>query len=49
MTDEMCLKLGDLKISDKSGQVMSKQDQTIMSKGQDGQGESLMKSKNIKK
>lgn len=41
----MCLKLGDLKITDKSGVSMSKQDQEIMKKGQEGQGESLVKSK----
>lgn len=42
LTDEMCLKLENLKLSDKSGARMSKVDQEIAKKGDLGQGDRLV-------
>jgi hypothetical protein len=42
--DDMCLRLENLKLTEKST-VISKQDETISKKGQDGQGEGLTAAK----
>lgn len=44
LSDELCLKLDNLKISEKSNK-MSKQDYEIAKKGDIGQGERLVSSK----
>ena len=44
LTDELCLKLEDLKLTEKSSK-MSINDQEIANKGDIGQGERLVKSK----
>jgi len=45
LTDEMCLKLENLKINDKPVARMSKVDQEIAKKGDLGQGDRLVNSK----
>lgn len=45
LTDEMCLKLENLKLSEKSSNRMSKVDQEIAKKGDLGQGERLVNSR----
>ena len=45
LSDEMCLKLENLRISDKVPSKMSKQDYEIAKKGDSGQGERLVNSK----
>jgi len=45
MTDEMCLKLENLKINSEKVSKMSKQDYEIAKKGDIGQGDRLVNSK----
>lgn len=45
LTDEMCLKLENLKLNEKSNSRMSKVDQEIAKTGDQGQGDRLVKSK----
>jgi hypothetical protein len=45
LTDEMCLKMEELKISEKVNTKMSKIDEEMAVKGDIGQGERMVKSK----
>ena len=47
ITDELCLKLQDIKISKKDS-IMSKQDFDIMTQGDSGQGDRLNNKKKVK-
>lgn len=48
LTDEMCLKLENLKLNEKSSSRMSKVDQEIAKKGDLGQGDRLVNSRKNK-
>jgi cell division cycle 14 len=48
LSDDMCLKLDNLTLTDKSGLIMSKMDSKIAKEGQEGQGDTLVSRKNKK-